>query len=131
MSEIALWKQEKRDFQKQLQNDGEYITIKYYLKRSGILNEVWSKTDAVQWQYDNVLCLREVISELTFADTGVVPVQLNKINFRFKYNGYDFHDKNKKFFQIIDGNGQTYEIDKIVPTRKMGVTYLAWIAIQK
>ena len=131
MSDVKLWKQEKRDFLRALQKDGTYITIKYYIKRSDITNSNWVKTEGVVWQINDVLCLKEVVSELTFADVNVGNIQFNKNNFRFQYEGYDFHDKNKKYFQIIDENNDVYEIDKIVPTRKIGVTYLAWTAIQK
>lgn len=120
-----------RDFRKALQQDGELVTIQYKLRKPGIVADQWSESDGIQWQYNEVLCLKEIVSQLTFADSNVANVQFGKTNFYFAYEGYDFHGSVKRYIKIIDSNGQKYEIDKIVPMVKINQGYMAWMAIQK
>jgi hypothetical protein len=136
----GLQKQELQEFNRQVNGpDMELITIIYHTKRPDVTNSNWGKTEGVPWQYNNVKCLKEIISEVKFGDNATANVQFGKTNFRFPYidhdsSGneiiYDFHDKNKRYFTIIDSNGQSYEIDKIVPVGKVGNRYIAWLAVQ-
>ena len=121
----------KRDFKDALRKNGEYVTIKYYTRRPGVVNENWQQSEGVVWQYSEVLSLKDVVSQLTFGDSNVANVQFGKTNFAFSYENYDFHGNSKKYFSIIDQNGQVYPIDKIVPMVRIKNGYMAWMAIAK
>ena len=121
----------KRDFKDALRKNGEYVTIKYYTRRPGVTNENWQQAEGVVWQYNEVLSLKETVSELTFGDSNVANIMFSKTIFRFPYEDCDFHGSGKRYFFIIDQNGQTYPIDKIVPKVKIKQGYLCWEAWQK
>jgi hypothetical protein len=131
MSDIKLQKQMKRDFDRALRQDGELITIKYYIKKPTVTSDNWAQSDGVVWQYSDVLALKDTVSELTFGDANVANVMFSKTIFRFGYEGYDFHGNVKRHFQIIDANGQVYPIDKIVPKVRINQGFLCWEAWQK
>ncbi len=128
----GLEKQMLREWNRQINGrDSELVTIKYLIKRPEVTNENWQKTEGVVWQYNNVRCLKEVISELAFADSNIANTLYGKSNFRFDYLGYDFHNNVKRFITIIDSMGQLYDIEKIVPQVRIGNRWQNWCAIQK
>lgn len=120
-----------RDFKRSLQKDGELITIKYYMRKPGLFVDNWQQSDGVVWQYSNIKCLKEIVSQLTFGDGGVANVIFGKVNFFCDYNDCDFNDNNKRYINIVDERGLIYPIDKVVPMVRIGASYMAYMFIQK
>lgn len=107
----------------------EKVTIKYDLKKTNETNSNWATGDT--FEYQDVPCLKEIISNVTFADNQTANIVIGKANFFIPYNNYDFHNNQKRNIKIIDSNGMTYLIDKVLPMVPLVHGYVYWMLVQK
>lgn len=122
----AMLRQANRDFASPW---AEKVIIKYDLQRAGDTNSNWTSGDT--YQYDDVPCLREIISQATFADSSTANIVISKNNFYIPYEGYDFWENKKRNIKIIVGD-QTLGIDKVIPlVPLLHSKYIYWALIQK
>lgn len=107
----------------------ERVTIKYDLQKAGDTNSNWISGDT--YQYDDVPCLREIISQAIFADSSTANILISKNNFYIPYDGYDFKENKKRNIKLIIGDF-TYSIDKVVPlVPLLHGRYIYYALIQK
>lgn len=107
----------------------ERITILYDLKKAGETNSQWTSGDT--FDYRNVPCLREIITQATFADSSTANVVISKNNFYIPWDGYDFSENKKRNIKIIIGD-QTIGIDKVIPLVPLiNNRWIYWALIQK
>ena len=131
MNNVALQKQQYREFHRSLYADGELISIRYYMQRPNDTNTNWTQANGVMWQIDGILALHKIITPLTFSDGSVASTIISKGDWFVPYQGLDFYGDFKRYFKIIDRNGQIYEIDKVIPFGKYGNGYISWKFIAK
>jgi hypothetical protein len=122
----VMLRQANKDFASQW---AERVTILYDLKKATETNSQWTTGDT--FSYLNVPCLREVISQATFADASTANVVINKNNFYIPWEGYDFSENKKRNIWIIIG-GQKLFIDKVIPlVPLLNERWIYWALIQK
>lgn len=130
MNDIKIMKAMQREAKKQFNSKwAEKITIKYDLRKASETNDSWTVGDT--FQYQNVPCLKEIISNLNFVDNQTANIQINKANFYIPYDGYDFSENKKRNIKVIDKNKMIFVIDKVIPIVPFGNSYLYWCLIQK
>jgi hypothetical protein len=122
----AMLRQANKDFNSPW---AERVTILYDLKKANETNSNWQYGDT--FDYRNVPCLREVISQATFADQQTANILISKNNFYIPWEGYDFSENKKRNIKIIIGD-QTLEINKVVPlVPLLNNRYIYWCLVQK
>jgi hypothetical protein len=107
----------------------EKVTIKYDLMKAGETNSNWTIGDT--FQYEDVPCLREIITQATFADSSTANVVISKGNFYIPWDGYDFRENKKRNIKIIIDD-QTISIDKVISLVPLiNKRWIYWALIQK
>lgn len=130
MSDVKIMKAMLREANRQFASPwAEKVTIKYDLKKATDTNSNWTTGDT--FEYQEVPCLREIISQATFADSSTANILISKNNFYIPYDGYDFKENKKRNIKLIIGDF-TYSIDKVVPlVPLLHGRYIYYALIQK
>jgi hypothetical protein len=130
LHDIRIIKQMMKEFNRQINSRfAEKITIKYQIKKATETNQKW--TIGEPGQYENVPCLDETISNAGFVDTQTASTIIGKNNYYIPYVGYEFFNDEKRSISVIDAQGLTHPIDKVLPLVPVINGYLCWILIQK